>query len=118
MTKFRFTASFPNPFDVERLIQKPAEEFTVIAGGSRTTVEVEGEKLNEEVLEELARGVASTGDEASASIRPDGARRSKRIYLKGNPILEPIEEGDPKGLYQTMLTATREAYDRIRNSIR
>jgi hypothetical protein len=118
ITKFSFTAAFPNPHDVERLIQRPAEEFTKAAGGERTKVEVEGESLNRELLEDLAKGVASTGDQAAASVRKDGSSRTKRIYLGRNPVLEPLEEGPSKSLYQTILTAVREGYDRVRNSAR
>lgn len=117
ITKFSFTASFPNPHDVERLIQRPAEEFTKVAGGEKTTVEVVGSDLDSEVLEELAKGVASTGDKAAASIKKDGSTKTKRIYLGRNPVLEPIEEGASKSLFQTMLSAVREAYDRVRNSV-
>lgn len=118
VTKFSFTATFDNPFDVENLIQRPAEKFNKIAGGERTKVEVEGEDLNKDVLEELARGVASTGDQAAASVRSEGARRTKRIYLRGSPLVEPVEPDPAKSPFQTILSATREAYDRIRNSIR
>lgn len=118
ITKFSFTAAFPNPHDVELLIQRPAEEFTKAAGGLRTKVEVEGESLNKDLLEDLTKGVASTGDQAAASVRKAGASRTTRIYLGRNPVLEPIEEAASKSLYQVILAAVREAYDRIRNSVR
>ena len=118
ITKFSFTASFQNPFDVEDLIQRPAERFAEIAGAEKTKVEVQGENLNEEVLEELARGVASTGEQAAATVRQDGAKRGKRIYLKGNPVQEPIEEGEtPKTIYAAIWEATKLAYSRVRNSV-
>lgn len=119
ITRFSFTASFANPFDVEALIQRPAEEFTKAAGGEKTTVEVKGDNLNEEVLEDLARGVASTGDHASATVRQEGTRRGKRIYLRGNPVQEPVEEEGPaKSIYAAMRDATRIAYNRVRNALR
>lgn len=115
VTKFRFTASFPNPFDVERLIQRPAELFTQAAGGDSTTVEVHGQNLDVDLLEELARGVASTGDEAAATVKSSDRARGKRIHLKGNPVQEPVEqERDPKSFYKSILSSTRAAYERIR----
>lgn len=42
VTKFSFTAGFENPFDVEGLIQRPAEKFNQLVGGEQTKVEVEG----------------------------------------------------------------------------
>lgn len=118
VTKFSFTASFENPFDVDRLIQRPAEAFTKLVGGTRTKVEVEGESLDERVLEELARGVASTGEVASATVRNKGARRGKRIHLRGNPVLESVEsEKTSKGLYRSMLDAVVSSYNRVRNTL-
>ena len=118
--KFSFTSTFPNPFDVEELIQRPAEEFTKIVGGTKTKVEVNGENLSGEVLEELSRGVASTGDEASATILEDGKRKTKRVHLKGNPILEAVEVGidlsSVREYYNYMLKATKSAYKKIRRS--
>jgi hypothetical protein len=118
VTKFSFTASFENPFDVENLIQRPAEKFNQLAGGDRTKVEVQGSDLRKDVLEELSRGVASTGDHAAASVRTEAGRRTKRIYLRGSPLVEPVEPTAGKSPFQAVLSATREAYDRIRNSIR
>jgi len=118
VVKFSFTAGFENPFDVENLIQRPAERFNQHVGGTSTRVEVEGDDLNRDLLEELSRGVASTGDQASASIRTDLSKKSKRIYLRGTPLQEPLETPPDRSPFQSMLIATREAYDRIRNSIR
>lgn len=118
ITKFSFTASFENPFDVNELIQRPAEKFAEIAGADKAKVEVEGESLNEEVLEELARGVASTGETAAATIRQEGVTRGKRIYLKGNPVQEAIEEGDsPRTIYAAIWDATKIGYSRVRNAV-
>lgn len=118
ITKFSFTASFENPFDVDRLIQRPAEKFTGVVGGTRTKVEVEGESLNEEVLEELSRGVAATGEAASATVRSKGARRGKRIHLRGNPVLESVEtEKTSIGLYKSIHDAVLKSYNRVRNAL-
>lgn len=117
VTSFTFFAGFENPFDVENLIQRPAEKFNKLAGGARTKVEVQGDSLNKEVLEELSRGVASTGEYAAANIRTTEGQRAKRIYLRGSPLTEPVKPLPEKSLFEVILTATREAYDRIRHSI-
>ncbi len=117
ITKFSFVASFENPFDVENLIQRPAEKFTQVAKGRRTRVEVDGDDLNKPVLEELARGVASTGEQASASIRPRAGAPTKRIHLKGTPVTEPVEPEEAKSPFEAILNATRGAYSRIRRSL-
>lgn len=117
VTSFTFFAGFENPFDVENLIQRPAEKFNKIAGGERTKVEVQGDKLNKDVLEELSRGVASTGEYAAANIRTSEGGRTKRIYLRGSPLTEAVKPTPDKSLFDLILTATREAYDRIRHAI-
>jgi hypothetical protein len=117
ITRFSFYASRPNPHDVDRLIQRPAEEFTQAAGGERTKVEVEGEGLNTDVLEELAKAVAAVGEIAAASVRPEERARTKRIYLSGNAVTEPVSDDNKRGLFQRILESTREGYDRIRHSI-
>ncbi|WP_156930275.1 hypothetical protein [Sphingomonas jaspsi] len=116
VTRFSFYASRPNPHDVNRLIQRPAEEFTQAAGGERTKVEVEGEDLDRQVLTDLSQAVAAVGETATANVRPEPCARTKRIHLAGNPVSEPVAIDDARGLLFRMLEATREAYDRVRNA--
>lgn len=116
VTRFSFYAARPNPHDVNRLIQRPAEEFTQAAGGVRTKVEVEGDDLDREVLTDLSQAVAAVGETASANVRPEPDSRTKRIHLSGNPVSEPVATDETRGLLVRMLEATREAYDRVRNA--
>jgi hypothetical protein len=116
VTRFSFTARRPNPHDVNRLIQRPAEEFTQAAGGERTTVEVEGDDLDKGLLEEISKAVAAVGEKASASVKLDEGTRTKRIYLSGNPVVEPVKIEWGKNIFDAILTHTREAYDRVRHS--
>lgn len=116
VTRFSFTASRPNPADVNRLIQRPAEEFTQAAGGDRTRIEVEGENLDKDLIEDLTKAVAAVGETAAANVRPEEGARTKRVYLGGNAVVEPVEPGNSNTLLGAILNQTREAYDRIRNS--
>ena len=116
VTRFSFYASRPNPHDVNRLIQRPAEEFTQAAGGARTKVEVEGDDLDREVLTDLSQAVAAVGETDSANVRPEPDARTKKIHLAGNPVSEPVAADETRGLLVRMLEATREAYDRVRNA--
>lgn len=118
VTRFRFSVSRPNPHDVDRLIQRPAEEFTQLAEGERAIVEVEGENLNKDIIEEVANSVAAVGEKAAADIRPTGSKRSKRVYLSGNPVVEPVEPSDSESIFSAILKTTRSAYDRVRNAAR
>lgn len=118
VTRFSFTASRPNPPDVNRLIQRPAEEFTQAAGGEKTTVEVEGDDLDREVIEEVAKAVAAVGETAAAFVRPESVGRGKKVHLGGNPVVEPVNPEENESLLTAILNQTREAYDRLRNSFR
>ena len=117
VTRFSFTARRPNPHDVNRLIQRPAEEFTLAAGGDRARVEVEGDDLDRDLIEEVSKAVAAVGETAAANIRPTPGARTKRIHLSGNAVVEPVEHGATHTLVGAILQRTREAYDRIRHSV-
>lgn len=118
IAKFSFTADFENPHDVESLIQRPAEKFAKVSGARKATVEVEGDNLEKDVLEDLARSVASVGAQAAASIKNVGQRGLKRIFLKGTPLLEQLDEEALKDkAFSTILASLRVAYSRLRRSI-
>ncbi|WP_374146530.1 hypothetical protein [Sphingomonas sp. 28-63-12] len=118
VTRFIFTVSRPNPHDVNRLIQRPAEEFTEAAEGTRTRVEVEGENLNKDLIEEVAHATAAVGEIAAANIIPEGGGRTKRVYLSGNAVVEPVETNEKTSVFAAILDRTRAAYARVRNSAR
>lgn len=117
VTRFSFTVTRPNPHDVDRLIQKPAEEFTEVADGLRTRIEVEGESLNKDLVEDVAKAVAAVGETAAANIRPAGGGKTKRIYLGGNAVVEPVEQNDNISIFSSILQNTKSAYAKIRGSV-
>lgn len=117
VTRFSFTVSRPNPQDVNRLIQEPAKEFTKEAGGDRSKVEVEGDSLNKDLLEDVAKAVAADGQQAVASVRPEGGGPARRIQLSGNPVIERVEPGKSSSVFESILEGTRRAYYRIRGTV-
>lgn len=116
ITRFIFTVSRPNPHDVNKLIQRPAQEFTLLTNGIMTKVEVDGDKLDQGVLQETTNAIAASGDYASADIRLNEGDRTKRIYLRGSPLLEPVEDAGTTGLFKNILDGARIAYARVRRS--
>jgi hypothetical protein len=114
VTRFSFTVTRPNPQDVNRLIQKPAEEFTEAIDGEKARIEVEGDSLNKSVVEDVAKATAAVGETATANIRPAGGGRTKRIYLTGNAVVEPVDAGKTQSVFAAILTNIRSAYVRIR----
>jgi hypothetical protein len=115
VTRFRFSVSRPNPHDVDRLIQRPAEEFTQLVEGDKAIVEVEGVSLNKDVIEDVANSVAAVGEKAAADIRPEGGGRTKRIHLTGNPVVEPVVPAESQSVFAAVLQMTRSTYNRVRN---
>ncbi|MEC3911809.1 hypothetical protein U5A82_15430 [Sphingobium sp. CR2-8] len=116
VTRFSFTVTRPNPHDIDRLIQKPAEEFTELAGGERTRIEVEGNDLDRDLIEDVTHAVAAVGEVAAANIIPEGGGRTKRIHSSGNAVVEPVEPGEKISVFAAILDRTRAAYARVRNS--
>ena len=72
----RFTATFkgPNPFDADELFQKPLSVYLSAANGSEGHAQVQGEDLNRETIQEVARSTAATGNQASARITAQDSR--------------------------------------------
>jgi hypothetical protein len=67
---FRFSATFrgPNPFDADEHFQKPLAVYLSAAGGEKGKAQIQGDDLNRDVLQEVTRSTAATGNEASARI--------------------------------------------------
>lgn len=112
--KFSFTTHFENAHDVQKLIQRPAQEFNDLVGADKTKVEVEGESLDKVILEDLTRSVASVGDDAAASIKSDEKSRAKRIFLKGTPLTIEINIQRIEELFSEARSAVSAAYRHLR----
>ncbi|OAN66903.1 hypothetical protein A7X12_09800 [Sphingomonas sp. TDK1] len=117
VTRFSFTVSRPNPHDVNRLIQGPAKEFTEKSGGEKTKIEVEGADLDRDLIEDVAKAVAADGEQAAANIKENERSRSKRIYLSGNPVIERVDPGEDKSIFEAILERARFAYRRVRGPV-
>ncbi|WP_369601631.1 hypothetical protein AAIA72_01200 [Hahella sp. SMD15-11] len=110
-----FTVNFgkPNPFDVESDFHKPMEKYLEETGGRRGKATVQGIDLNRDRIEEVARSVASTGNNASAKMRMGEGQRPVTRHLEGDPVTIPIEEEDREDKL-SLLQKLREAYSRVR----
>jgi hypothetical protein len=115
VNKFTFFVSRPNPQDVDRLIQQPAERYTEQLNGTKTKIETEGDNLDKELVEDMANATAAKGDDASAVIRAEEGAKLKKIQLRGSALVEPVEEAADSGILLSMLDAATSAYRRVRN---
>jgi hypothetical protein len=116
--RFTFFVARPNPLDVERLIQKPAELYTEQLNGTKTKIEAEGDDLDKPLVEAIANATAAKGEDASAVIRTEKGARRKKIHLRGSPLIESVDEKDPAVFLTSMLNVAKRAYRRVRHSLR
>jgi len=85
---FSFSATFrgPNPFDADEHFQRPLSVYLSAAQGQKGKTTISGEDLNREVLREVTRSTAATGNEASARIQKSKRQKAMTINLRGDPI--------------------------------
>ncbi len=113
VTMFSFTFKKPNPPDISRFV-KAAQEYAkeVNGNGSNTAY---GENLNKEVIEEVTNSVASTGDEAKATIYGPFSRLPKRIRLRADNDLIKVIEDVALNMKNEVMESLREVYRKNRN---
>jgi len=85
---YSFAASFrgPNPFDSDEHFQKPLSVYLSAANGNKGKAQISGDDLNRQVLQQVTRSTAATGNEASARIQRQQSQKSITINLKGDPV--------------------------------
>jgi len=112
--KFSMTFSKPNPWDVNEDFIKPLERLLSAAQGEKGKTELEGENLNPNVLEELTRSIASTGNEVVVNLKDELGVRVRR-KLTGNPVIIRYRE-DLVGKKQLkyLLKRMKDTYNKIR----
>lgn len=115
ISKFWLTFSRPNPFDANKDIIKPLGETLDKLDGEKGRLELQGQSLRADSLEEIARSAASTGNNAGALLLEEGRRKVKKV-LRDNPAT--ISEEDLSDLQQRkkFLQGIREFYHRIRGN--
>lgn len=114
VTWFKMTFGLPNPFDVNRDFHRPMEKLLRDADGSNGHTTVRGDQLDPEVLEELARSAAATGEEASARMRSkEGGPLVRRSLTEKSVRLRQEEPRDNQSRFR-LLETMRERYRSIR----
>lgn len=100
--RFKFTFTRPNPFDVERFLNRPLEEFAEATNADEGSTEVLGNDLEKGPLEDVVRSVASVGNNIEVRFQPPTGGRAITKKLKGNPCVLPVESNvkPEEALYQ------------------
>ena len=103
-----------NIFDVNRDFQEPMQKLLEVAAGDHGRTSIGGSNLNAEVLEDLARSTAATGNDADARVQLTAEQKPVRKRLRGNPaslVEERVESLQEK---RGVLDMLRSLYLRIR----
>lgn len=111
----KFSATFrgPNPFDADEYFQKPLSVYLSAANGEKGKTVISGDNLDREVLVEVTRSTAATGNEASARIQKTKHQAPITINLHGDPIRRKYEEDEQD--QKTILEDLESQYRRVRH---
>ncbi len=116
ISKFWVIFSKPNAFDVNKDFIQPMQKLLSESEGDQGKTEVEGDSLNKDSLEELARSAASVGNDAGALLQPMEKGRRVRKSLKGNSATYTTEEDIAEDKQKkSIMKDIREVYQRLRS---
>jgi hypothetical protein len=114
---FRFSATFrgPNPFDADEYFQKPLSAYLSAARGTKGIATIRGDNLDRDVIAQVTRSTAATGNEASARLLKPGHRKAVTVNLQGDPVKRRYEEEThmPDLVLQDLI----ELYHQVRHDI-
>lgn len=111
---FSVTFSRPNPFDVNRDFQLPMERYLQEADGNAGKTTIRGEQLHTDVLVDMTRSAASTGNDASAVLRTSLDSRPVRRSLRARAVTVVQDALDEAVDMLEALGRLRSVYLRIR----
>ena len=115
VSEFTVQFSLPNPTDTEEQFMKPMQRYLQDARGNRGQTTIRGEELDTDLIEQMARSAASSGNGARARIQsaPDSQPAMRRsVGSQANVAKEEIATDDDK---RQLAKLIRAAYRRIRN---
>ncbi|WP_143296306.1 hypothetical protein [Acetobacter okinawensis] len=113
---FSLTASFgrPNPFDADAYFQQPLARLLAEAHGQKGQATIEGESLQSEVVSEIAKSSAATGNTVSARIQRHPKDATRKISLHDNALKRAFgRDVDPK----TIIKKITSIYMRLRHDV-
>ncbi|WP_050571450.1 hypothetical protein [Dickeya dadantii] len=108
---FKATFTGPNPIDADELFQKPLSVYAQQIGAQRGVLDVQGESLNEAVVESVAKSTAATANMASARIIPSKGSKPTKIKIQGDAISVPVDKADS---YRAVLGKIQLEYKKVR----
>ena len=111
-----FTAetTLPNTFDSSEDWEKPFQRFVRAAEGNQGKTVVRGDDLNRDVLEEVTRACAVSGNNVSARMRDTEVGRLRTRHLKGRAVTLDYNDEDPEETPENFIEAIRETYNTLK----
>jgi hypothetical protein len=117
ISRFSMTFSRPNPFDVEEDIIGPFSKFIKEAQAEKGKAQVEGENLKPQLLEDLTRSAAATGNDAMARLQLDKEQPQTTIHLRENPVFIQQDDVSDDEQKRTLLDKVRQIYRKVRGKL-
>lgn len=111
----RFTAHFtgPNPFDADEHFQKPLSVYASAANATKGKTTIDGENLKKDVVREVARSTAASGNKATARVKRTKRQAPVTVGLKDEPVKRRYAEEthDPKAVANDLNDLYKEVRD-------
>ena len=116
VVEFSLEFTEPNPFDVEKDFHEPMEKLLEETGGEKGKTKIQGEELDKEILEELSRSAASTGNDVSAKLKKEEDQKPVTRHMKGDLVSVSVEDQNIPEQAEQILSQTRNTYLSVRGS--
>ncbi len=117
ISRFSMTFSRPNPFDIEEEFIKPFSKFMKESQGEKGKAQVEGENLKPQLLENLTRSVAATGNDATARLQIRKEDKPTTIHLRENPVFISQDDVSDDKQKKGLLNKVRQVYKEVRGKL-
>ncbi|HQZ63960.1 MAG TPA: hypothetical protein PLY87_02735 [Planctomycetaceae bacterium] len=110
----KFTAAFtgPNPFDADAYFQKPLSVYAQAADATGGQATIKGADLNREVVAEVARSSAATGNHASARVKRQSTSKLETVVMSSQTTTFAMSEDEHTP--DAAAKEVRKTYDRVR----
>jgi hypothetical protein len=110
-----YTATFrgPNPLDADEYFQKPLSAIAGLTRGQKGKTHISGVDLDAQVLADITRSTAATGNEASARIRKTKNQKPITIHLSGDAVKRTYDEATHRP--QDAINDLTDMYKRVKD---
>lgn len=118
VSMFEMTFSPPNPFDVEKDFHRPMESLIQHSNAEKGRTRINGKELEKDVIEDLARSAASTGNDAKAKCQMPGELKATLKKMDGSQKTVQSENITTEEEKKNLLKRIRDVYYQVRGKIK